>query len=117
LVGDGAAGTIIDGSQIGRVISVATGINVTISNLTIEGGRTADGGYGDDMLSGAGIYNNAGTLTLNNSVLSGNHTGKGAGFAEGGNGGGTVRAGVCPRDAGGRPGGGGRAVAGSHALG
>jgi len=56
--------TIIDGQSTGTVvnISVAT-VVVTLSNLTIRNGKAN---------SGAGIYN-SGTLTLNNTTITGNH--------------------------------------------
>src|SRR6516164_11190454 len=63
LIGSGQ-GTIIDGQSTDRVvnISVAT-VVVTLSNLTIRNGMGN---------SGAGVLN-YGTLTLNNTTITGNH--------------------------------------------
>jgi hypothetical protein len=110
--------TTLNANGLGRVISVTTGVNVTISNLTITGGRTAngaagadgvpgaagtnshrDGGPGDDGKpgspggDGAGIYN-GGTLTLLNSTVHDNVTGAGGHGGAGGAGG----AGAQPSD-------------------
>jgi hypothetical protein len=66
--GSGAFDAIIDGGGYsarnpGTVVTVAnTGINVTLSNVTLRNGND---------IRGAGVYNQ-GTLTINNSVISGN---------------------------------------------
>jgi hypothetical protein len=63
--GAGAASTIIDATGANqRVITINSG-TVTITGVTIMGGNTSD------VNGGAGIFN-AGTLTLNNSIVSGN---------------------------------------------
>jgi hypothetical protein len=62
--GNGSANTIIDGNNLDRVIEVLSG-NVTISNLTIQHGRTGDRG-------GGGILHAAGTLTLSSVVIANN---------------------------------------------
>ena len=81
-----------------RIFRITSGTTATISGLTITNGKTADGlpapVFGDPGENGGGILN-AGTLTLNNDVITGNTTGKGAvpsrpsdsGTAFGGNGG------------------------------
>jgi len=55
-----AATTIIDGTDSANVFTVGTGINLTLSNVTIEKGV----GY-----TGGGGVNNSGTLTVNNSLF------------------------------------------------
>ena len=63
LIGAGASTTIIDGRASGTVVTISnTTAHVTLSNLTIRNGKAS---------SGAGIKN-SGTLTLSNSVVSGN---------------------------------------------
>ncbi|MCA9944306.1 MAG: hypothetical protein KC449_12545 [Anaerolineales bacterium] len=70
----GVAGTVIDGSGIGRVISVTTGVNVSLFNLTVQNGSAEDGG---------GIFNR-GNLTLENVVVQGNTAVPNETFGEGG---------------------------------
>jgi predicted outer membrane repeat protein len=60
LNGAKAATTIIDGTNSLNVLTVGSGISLTLSNLTIEKGV----GY-----SGGGGVDNAGTLTVNNSIF------------------------------------------------
>jgi hypothetical protein len=62
ILGSGASTTIIDGGASGRVVTVSNGAHVTLSKLTIRNGKANFGG---------GI-NNAGTLALTNSTVSGN---------------------------------------------
>lgn len=104
--GSGAATTIIDGGNIDRVLHVMAGTIVTISGVTIRGGNQANipstnqgtgGGIyntgtltlNDSVVSGnrasgvGGIFN-TGTLTLNNSSVSGNEGGRGGGIYNGG---------------------------------
>ncbi len=81
-----------------RIFRINSGATATISGLTITNGKTADGlpapVFGNPGENGGGILN-AGTLTLNDDVITGNTTGKGAvpsspsdsGTAYGGNGG------------------------------
>jgi hypothetical protein len=68
ITGTGAADTIIDPASYlspGRVVTIPnTGINVTLTNLTLENG------WGGNR--GGGVYNQ-GTLTINNSVITGNY--------------------------------------------
>ncbi len=64
--GAGAASTIIDANQIDRVLNVAQGATVNISNVTIRNGLVND--------TGGGIRN-YGTLILNSVVISGNQSG------------------------------------------
>ena len=72
-----------------RVFNVSPGAIVIISDLKITGGRTgngaagiATGGSGQDGTNGGGIYNDGGTLTLNNCNISGNVTGNGGKWAQ-----------------------------------
>ena len=60
--GPGEYGTIVDGNNVGTVFVVVPGVTVIISDMTIRNGRAPTGG---------GILN-TGTLTLNNSTVSGN---------------------------------------------
>jgi nitrous oxidase accessory protein NosD len=70
----------LDGNQENRVLIFDSGVTVTISSLTITGGR--------DALSGGGIFNNGGTVTLTGgSTINGNTASSGGGID---NGGGTV---------------------------
>jgi predicted outer membrane repeat protein len=63
LNGAKAATTIVDGTTTANVFTVGTGISLTLSNLTIKNGV----GY-----SGGGGVDNAGTLTVKQSVFSAN---------------------------------------------
>ena len=70
IVGAGPGQTIIDAAGIDRVFHVLPGGSVTFENVTITGG-TSD--------AGAGIRNDGGTLTIINSVISGDQSsGQGA---------------------------------------
>jgi hypothetical protein len=67
ITGSGAVDTIVNGGDYGftpsTVVTIPnTGINVTLSNVTLQGGVAEHGG---------GVYN-TGTLTINNSVISEN---------------------------------------------
>jgi len=64
LIGANPATTIIDGTNNGRPLTITAPINVIIANFTIRNGATDYGG---------GIYNNEGTLTVINSILTGNN--------------------------------------------
>jgi hypothetical protein len=85
LTGDGPAATIIDGNALGQVIRITSPITVSLSNLTIRNGRSSAADITDG--AGAGIHNQYGRLTLNNVVVTDNHTGSGN-SVEGGLGGG-----------------------------
>jgi hypothetical protein len=85
LTGDSAATTIIDGGAIAQVIRITASVTVTLSNLTIRNGQSGAGNLLDQW--GGGIHADHANLTLNDSVVSGNHTG-GAGGCCGGGGGG-----------------------------
>lgn len=108
LRGTGAAQTVINGSQLDRVLQVHPGVMVVVDGVTIRTGLAAKGAdhelYGDDGQNGGGIAN-AGTLILQNSVVSGNQAGAGGrGLTEdsdaleqgghGGDGGGIFNSGV-----------------------
>jgi hypothetical protein len=70
-----------------RVIEISAGNTVTLSNMTIRNGKTADGASGSDGDDGGGILN-AGTLTIENCTISNNYTGDGGdGGMMGGSGG------------------------------
>src|SRR5262249_22739862 len=92
LQGPGAGVLTVSGNNASRVFRVSTGESVTIRGLTIAGGTAFEGGgiYNDGTLtledsivsgnsvslggSGGGIYNDS-TLTVRNSTLSGNSAG------------------------------------------
>jgi hypothetical protein len=63
LMGAGAGSTIIDGANGGTVITVNGGATVSLSGLTIQKGTSSYGG---------GINNSAGSLALNNVVVTSN---------------------------------------------
>ena len=63
LIGAGKDITIINGQQRGSVITIIPGVTVTITGFTITNGKAEAGG---------GIFNNGGTLTLQNSTVTGN---------------------------------------------
>ena len=71
--GNGAANTIIDGQQQSRVFDVlATGGDVTFEGVTVRNGRTTVAGFSE---GGGGIRSlSNGTLTIQNSTLTGNAT-------------------------------------------
>ena len=92
LLGQSQTGTIIDGNNIGRPITINPDIIVTISKFTIKNGNSPDGGginnNGDLTITdttitnntataiegyayGGGIYNH-GNLTITNSIISEN---------------------------------------------
>jgi hypothetical protein len=85
ITGPGALQLAIDGNHADRVFEIGSGATVTISRLTIKNGNAPFNGAGllnrgtltlmNSMVSGnsdgSGIYNN-GTLTLMNSTVSGN---------------------------------------------
>ena len=63
VTGTGPGTTTVDGGGVGPVISVASGAIVTIESLAVTGGVTAG--------NGAGVLNE-GTLTLNQTLITGN---------------------------------------------
>jgi hypothetical protein len=72
IVGQGASSTIIDANQIDRVFHVFAGATVTFDGVTITGGRKT--GVDPENDRGAGAILNYGTLSILNSVVSGNST-------------------------------------------
>jgi CSLREA domain-containing protein len=116
--GAGAGATKLDANGIDRVLEIRPGRVATIRRVTVTGGRAPDGfdGFpdtgtggapdggdaqadpGDPGAPGGGIFNNAGSLTVLNSTITGNtagtggdggigHGGDGATASAGGNGG------------------------------
>ena len=77
IAGGGQGTTTIDGNSVDRIFDIAAGTTATISGLTIEGGVANDGFMGT---TGGGIRD-FGTLTLNDSTLTGNSAHFGAGLA------------------------------------
>lgn len=85
ITGPGATLLTVQRSSAGgtpnfRIFRINNGQTVSISGLTITNGRTADGvpasGLGGSGDPGGGILN-AGSLTLNDTVITGNRTGDG----------------------------------------
>jgi predicted outer membrane repeat protein len=87
LNGAGAKTTIVDGTNTANVFTVGAGINLTLSNLTIEKGVGYSGGGGVDnagtlsvsnsnfyvnTASSGGAILNTGTVTISNTTFSGN---------------------------------------------
>jgi hypothetical protein len=67
--GTGRETTIIDGSNLDRVLDISTGITVSLNHLTIQHGSLAPhAGQVHPLLAGAGIYN-AGFLALTASAV------------------------------------------------
>jgi hypothetical protein len=83
----GGSPAVVDGTGGNTVITVASGVDVTIDQLTVTGGS---GQY-----EGGGI-NNAGNLTVDDSTISGNTANDS--FGEGGEGGGIHNAGTLSVD-------------------
>lgn len=83
--------TKIDGTggTVGRVFTIASGATVTLSGLTVTGGRTPDAPIPASIFTfnpvddGGGIRN-AGSLTIDHSVIEGNRTGDGSNGAPAG---------------------------------
>nr|WP_319372419.1 hypothetical protein [uncultured Methanobacterium sp.] len=67
LIGQSLAGTIIDGTQNGRPLTINSRLNVTITNFTITNGTVTE-----EYALGGGIYNNRGTLTITNCNIQNN---------------------------------------------
>ena len=75
LQGAGVGQTVVDGSSGGAVLTVEKGAIVGVSGVTIQNGRTPQGG---------GVFN-SGTLTLRNATVTSNTaTGNGGGIDNGG---------------------------------
>ena len=67
ITGSGVNNTILDGNNLDRVIHIPGAVTVNINNVTIRNGVTAVLGE-----PGGGIYNQQGTLTIQQSHISGN---------------------------------------------
>jgi hypothetical protein len=76
----GSTGATLDGQQQGSTLTINSGVTVTLNTLTITDGLGSGGPNGD----GGGIYNDGGTVALNNTTVSGNfagfHLGAGGGI-------------------------------------
>lgn len=95
---EGHGATIARSSAIGtpafRILAIGGSGTVTLDDITVAGGRTADGGPGLAGGIGGGILN-TGVLTLNSSIVRDNVTGAGGaagagGVGESGGGGGGI---------------------------
>jgi hypothetical protein len=71
LVGASSDTTIIDANKVDRVVAVSD-YTVEIRDVTLRNGTTQTAGSFDGVLQGGGGINNGGTLTLVDSVVSGN---------------------------------------------
>jgi len=77
LTGTSTDDTLDGDGQPGSVLTIDSGVAVTINALTITGGTGGTSGEGAGL--GGGIFNQ-GTLTLNNVRISGNTAGQGGGI-------------------------------------
>lgn len=75
-------GHILDGNRKGTVLSVSSGTSVHVRDIILTGGQGESGPSGD---WGGGVYNR-GSLTIENSTLSGNIAAGGGAIANYGNG-------------------------------
>jgi hypothetical protein len=73
LTGAGAATTVLDGNQLGTVVTVGSGITATVSGFTIQGGTGTAMTVEDDPAQAGGGVLNQGTLALRNDTVTGNH--------------------------------------------
>ena len=76
IAGPGASNLTIDASgnaAMERAITVGTGVTVSISGVTVTGGRGGGTNLGSSANSGGGIFN-SGRLTLRDAVVSDNST-------------------------------------------
>jgi hypothetical protein len=69
--GAGQGSTVVDGGRNGTVVTIAFGATVTIRGVTIQRGAPSSTPCGGNA-NGGGI-SNAGTLTVENSIISGNN--------------------------------------------
>lgn len=81
ILGTGPVTTVIDGQELDRVFQVLAKSKVSLRDLTIQHGKTADGASstsakGEDAENGGGLANE-GDLTLINALLINNATGHG----------------------------------------
>jgi hypothetical protein len=73
LTGAGAASTVLNGNQLGTVLTVGAGVTATLTGVTIEGGTgTAMTIQSTPTVVGGGVLNE-GTLTMRHDTVSGNH--------------------------------------------
>ncbi len=79
---NGTAGLLtINGNNMSRIFSVTSGNTVTISDLKLTNGLEVDSGGGIFFVPGSGGgIKNSGTLTINNSTISGNSATIGSGI-------------------------------------
>lgn len=77
IFGPGADKLTVSGNNASRVFTNNTGSVATISNLRVTGGT---GVSTVTTARGGGVYNNAGTLTLNNLIITGNTATNGGGL-------------------------------------
>ncbi|MFT6809974.1 MAG: putative outer membrane repeat protein [Saprospiraceae bacterium] len=82
IMGNNADKTIIDGQDLDRIFHVNAGVTVHIDGLTIRNGKVDDSTTPQSG-KGGGVYNE-GTLTLSNSVISGNAAFSSSSVASGG---------------------------------
>ena len=86
--GAGAASTIVDGNATDRVLDVLFGAAFSISNVTIRNGSVNGTG------GGINVPSNGATVTITDSVISGNQASNGGGIDNQNNGTVTIRTSV-----------------------
>lgn len=72
--------SVIDGNQLDRVFHIEGNMDVSLLDLTIQNGKTPDGGSPPALTvggSGGGILNRFATLNIENCTITNNETGKG----------------------------------------
>ncbi len=72
--------TVVDGNQLDRVIQIKGNVDVSFFDLTIQNGKTPDGGSPPALTvggSGGGMLNRFATLNIENCAVVNNLTGKG----------------------------------------
>ena len=81
LIGASAATTIIDGGAVNTVVTISSATaSVFLSKFTIRNGKKGNSFVG----GGGGIFNDGGTLTVTNSIVTGNSVSAGYFAANGG---------------------------------
>ena len=69
---DGGSHITISGNNLYRVFIVNSGVPFTLDSLTVTNGKATPTCSGADNGFGGGVYNNGGTLTIQNSTFSNN---------------------------------------------
>ena len=75
------ATAVLDALDDGRVVYIASGVTVTMTDFTL---RNGDAGAGGGANSGGGVFNNGGTITLRDTNILGSSANNGGGMANAG---------------------------------